>query len=492
MWSIVRLGLAVSLLCVLPASASGGAGRPAAPVVTHGVVVGDVTARSAVLWARADRAATLNVTVSGGGHGPIERVAVRPEDDYTGKTFLTGLHPATTYDYRVWFSLGAPGVGRGPSVRGSFRTPPSEDDAAPVRLAFGGDVAGQNVCRDVAEGFPIMDTIRGWRPDVFVGLGDMIYADNACESTGRYGNAQIGGVGIATDLPGFWTHWRYNRADVRSQRLLGSTTYVGVWDDHEVVNDFGPLTDAPAAPPYTGTHLLPLGLEAFLDYTPLTTSADDPKRLYRSLRWGKHLELFVLDTRQHRDANFALDGVAPPKTMLGLRQLAWLKEQLVASDATWKIIVSSVPISIPTGFPPTNGRDGWANFDQATGFEHELLDLLGFLRQHRIDKTIWITTDVHFGEVFQYRPFAGSSFTLYELVTGPLNAGIFPNRAFDRTLNPESLFFLGPAVAEDVTSLAEAKRWFNFGTLEVRGAGTLVVGIVDTAGESRFSLQLEP
>jgi hypothetical protein len=73
-----------------------------------------------------------------------------------------------------------------------------------------------------------------------------------------------------------------------------------------------------------------------------------------------------------------------------------------------------------------------------------------------------------------------------------LNAGIFPNRAFDRTLNPESLFFLGPAVAEDVTSLGEAKRWFNFGTLEVRGDGTLVAGIVDTAGESRFSLQLEP
>ncbi|MEX2612365.1 MAG: hypothetical protein WD380_02200 [Gaiellaceae bacterium] len=104
--------------------------------MTHGVVVGDVTARSAVLWARADRAATLNVTLSGGGDGPVERIAVGASD-YTG---------TVTLDHS---------------------------------LAFGGDVAGQNVCRDTPEGFPIMDTIRECEPDVFVGLGDMIYADNA-------------------------------------------------------------------------------------------------------------------------------------------------------------------------------------------------------------------------------------------------------------------------------------------------------------------------
>jgi alkaline phosphatase D len=338
--------------------------------VTHGVVVGDVTARSAVLWARADRTATLNVTLSGGGHGPVEPVTVRAVDDYTGTNALDRLRPGTTYRYRVWFSLGSRGVAHGRAVRGSFRTPPADDEAAPVRLAFGGDVAGQNVCRDSREGFPIMDTVREWRPDVFVGLGDMIYADNACDATGRYGNDQIGGLGVAVDLAGFWEHWRYSRGDSASQRLLASTSYVGVWDDHGVVNDFGPLTDAPTAPPYTGAHLLPIGLDAFLDYTPLAAPSA-PKRLYRSLRWGRHLELFVLDTRQYRDANSAVDSAARPKSMLGQEQLAWLKQGLATSKATWKVIVSSVPLSIPTGFPPTNGRDGWANFDQQTGFARE-------------------------------------------------------------------------------------------------------------------------
>jgi alkaline phosphatase D len=486
---LARLGLGACAVVVL-AGAPLGAAQPAAPTVTHGVVVGDVTARAAVLWARANRSAELNVRLSGGRHGPIERVRVVAADDFTGLVRLEGLRPDTRYGYRVSFTAGN---GRGPVVQGSFQTAPASNDATAVELAFGGDLAGQNVCRDAQEGFPILDTIRAREPDLFVGLGDMVYADNACDSTGRYGNAQHGGLPIAVDLPGFWEHWRYNRGDRASQQLLRSTSYVGVWDDHEVVNDFGPLTDAPTAAPYAGANLLPLGLDAFLDYTPIASSPDTPKRLYRALRWGKHLELFVLDTRQYRDANSAFDSATRPKTMLGREQVTWLKERLAASDATWKVVVSSVPMSIPTGFPPANGRDGWANFDQQTGFEHELLDLLRFMADRGLDDTVWITTDVHFAEVFRYRPFPDKpSFTVHELATGPLNAGIFPSRDFDQTLVPERLFFYGPASAEAVVSWDEAKRWFNFGVLEVADDGTLTASIVDPSGQVRYSLELDP
>jgi alkaline phosphatase D len=477
---ISYLVLAAAVFALVAGSAVRATGNT--PVVTHGVVVGDVSARSAVVWARADREGTLKVQLSGGKHDGVGRITVRAADDYTGQIVLTGLRPDTDYRYRVG------------SVRGSFETAPAANDAEPVRLAFGGDVAGQNVCRDAREGFPIMETIRGVRPDVFVGLGDMIYADNACDPVGRYGNAQVPGPGPAPDLPTFWAHWRYNRADAASQRLLASTSYVGVWDDHEVVNDFGPLSDTRATPPYTpGVHLLPIGLEAFLDYTPIAVSENTPKRLYRSLRWGKHLELFVLDTRQYRDANAATDSADRPKTMLGREQLTWLKESLADSDATWKVIVSSVPMSIPTGFPPTGGRDGWANFDQTTGFEQELLDILRFMEREGIVNTVWITTDVHFAEAFRYRPFAANpGFAVYELATGPLNAGIFPIRDVDPTLNPEVLTFFGPPTPEAVTTWEQAKQWFNFGTLEVDRNGRLTAAIVTTAGERVFSLTLAP
>ncbi|HKI24359.1 MAG TPA: hypothetical protein VKA24_13185 [Gaiellaceae bacterium] len=65
------------------------------PGVTHGVVVGDVTARTAVLWARADREGTLKVHLSGGKHHGVARLDVRAADDYTGQVVLTGLRPDT-------------------------------------------------------------------------------------------------------------------------------------------------------------------------------------------------------------------------------------------------------------------------------------------------------------------------------------------------------------------------------------------------------------
>jgi alkaline phosphatase D len=482
---ILYLVLAAAVFA-LPGSGAVAAARTAghdAPAITHGVVVGDVTARSAVLWARGDREGTVKAHLSGGRHDRVERLRFRAADDYTGQILLTGLEPETTYRYKLG------------STRGSFETAPDDHDPARVRLAFGGDVAGQNVCRDAGEGFPIMGTIRKLRPDVFVGLGDMIYADTACDPVGRYGNAQVsGGFGPATDLAGFWAHWRYNRADGASQRLLASTSYVGVWDDHEVVDDFGPLSDTRSMPPYMpGVHLLPIGLDAFIDYTPISIAPNTPKRLYRSLRWGKHLELFVLDTRQYRDANRASDSLDRPKTMLGREQLTWLKDSLAASDATWKVIVSSVPMSIPTGFPSTAPRDGWANFDQTTGFEQELLEILRFMESEGIENTVWITTDVHFAEAFRYRPFSSNpEFVVYEVATGPLNAGIFPNRDFDKTLNPEVLTFFGPPTAEAVTTWQEAKRWLNFGTLEFARDGTLTTEIVNTAGQTQFSMTVTP
>jgi hypothetical protein len=73
-----------------------------------------------------------------------------------------------------------------------------------------------------------------------------------------------------------------------------------------------------------------------------------------------------------------------------------------------------------------------------------------------------------------------------------MNSGIFPNRAFDASLNPEVLAFYGPDTPEAVTSWDEAKAWFNFGTLEIDADGTLTAGIVNTAGTTVFELELEP
>lgn len=468
---------------------------------THGTAVGDVGFDHAIVWARSDRPAIMHALLmpQDGGRPRHARIATDAAHDFTGQLAFRGLKPDTQYRYRVWFSADdkpAPRHASQPgSWQGHFRTAPMPGTARAVRLAWGGDVAGQNVCRDSAEGFPVFSAIRTWQPDLFIGLGDMIYADGSCEATGLYGNQQVpGDFGPAADMSNYWAHWKYNRADAGLQGLLASTAYYAIWDDHEVVNDFGPLNDTRDSAPYTpGTHLMPLGLAAFLDYNPLLQRANTPKRLYRTVRWGRHLELFILDTRQYRDPNFAADIAQRPKTMLGREQLTWLKARLAASDATWKVIISSVPMSIPTGYPPSNGRDGWANYDQDTGYETELKDILRSMQQHGERNIVWLTTDVHFGEVFRYTPFPEApGFQVHEIVSGPLNAGLFPNRSYDTDLGTESLFFFGPQSSSAVSDYQEAKRWFSYGTLAIAADGTLSAALRGTDGQVLYTLQLTP
>jgi alkaline phosphatase D len=459
--------------------------------ITHGALVGEVTSESAVVWARVQGEGALEVTLTPPDGGrPIRAVArVRAENDFAGRIKVSGLQPATRYTYRV-------SEGEAGSHQGSFRTAPSPETRAPVRFAWGGDVGGQNVCRDGNEGYPIFRTIRAVEKDLdfFIALGDMIYADDLCQDKGRYGNSQVPGGGPAADLPAYWAHWKYNREDPGFQELFATTAYYAVWDDHEVVNDFGPLHDTRQEKPYTaGLRLLPLGLKAFLDYNPLLPPSEDPQRLYRAVRWGKGVEIFFLDNRQYRDANAAPDLPSRPKTMLGREQLRWLRERLSGSDATWKIIVSSVPLSLPTGSRPGAGRDGWASGEEDSGFEQELRAILTLLRERAVANVVFITTDVHFAEVFRYRPFPETpDFEIHEFITGPLNAGLFPFRELDRSFNPESLFFHGPAGAEAVRSWEEAKRWFNYGALAIDERGTLTLRIVNALGEAVFTKTLLP
>ena len=469
--------------------------------ITHGVMVGDVTSTSAVIWARTNKAATMHVRLkSKHGFGkPIRKhITVDLTRDFTGKVRVKGLVPDTQYRYVVWFgndntffrSHRSDGA-----TSGTFRTAPKANELQSVSFAWGGDVAGQNVCRDQQEGFPIFKAINTLDLDFFIGLGDMIYADGVCESVGRYQNAQIPGDFVkSADLPNFWAHWKYSREDQQFQKLLSHVPYYAVWDDHEVVNDFGPLHDTRDTPPYTsGQHLLPIGLQAFLAYNPIAEKKLTPERLYRHVRWGKHLDLFFLDNRQYRDANLEEDRLEFKKTMLGREQLHWLKKKLQASNATWRVIVSSVPISIPTGFPPELGRDGWANFDQDTGFEHELGEILETLQKQTRRNVVFITTDVHFGGVFRYTPsLADFGFQIHEFVTGPMNAGLFPNRDFDDSLGAESLFFYGPESAEAVSTWEEAKPWLNFGHVEVDLQGNLTVSIRNVEGNRVFETTLLP
>jgi alkaline phosphatase D len=328
-------------------------------------------------------------------------------------------------------------------------------------------------------GYPIFDTLREAEPDLFVALGDMIYADGTCEGIGRLGNAQVpGDFGVATDLEGYLAHWWYNLADPAFIRLRAAVPVVPVWDDHEIVNDSGPHS--------AGAELLPIAEQALRAAWPLPPDAP----LYRSLRWGRHVELFVLDTRSYRDAHTTIDDQPTPKTMLGEAQRTWLLDGLAHSDATWKIVVSSVPLALPTG--QRGARDGWADVGDGTGYERELATLLGALRLGEVQGVVFLTTDVHHAEGFRLTPFPDRrDLIIHELVAGPLAAGVFPGTGLDPTFAGRRLFVHEPASADAVSTWDDAQRWFNFGLLEIDADGAATARIVDATGRQVAAVTLE-
>ena len=113
----------------------------------------------------------------------------------------------------------------------------------------------------------------------------------------------------------------------------------GYWekDDHDTYyNDCWPTLKVKEVLPLTYES----GRRVFYEQVP---GADNPP--YRTLRWGKGLQVWLTEGRDFRSPNREPDG--PDKTIWGKQQKEWLERTLLASDAQWKILVSPTPIVGP-------------------------------------------------------------------------------------------------------------------------------------------------
>ncbi len=465
-----------------PDSAAGGEARVARSIL--GPATFEVTDTTAILWAQGTGDGVLHVEVTDGKGVVVHRtVPVHEEQDFTGAVEFENLSPGTSYTARLWFADDAalqPGA-RDQGRIALFRTAPARDAPVSVRFSWSGDLGGQGACRDAVLGYPIFTRILDQRPDFFIGLGDMIYADETCPEKGVFGNAQVPGTfGPAFDLEGYRAHWRYNREDRAFSAFLSGVPFYAVWDDHEIVDNAGP--DVP---------LIPIALRAFDEFNPTMARQDGSGPLYRSVRWGRHVELFLLDIRSHRDSNDRKDD--PTKTLLGKEQMAWFEEAIRRSDATWKVIVSGVPVGLITGSRREGtGFDSWASGGSPFGFEAELTRILHMLRDAGAWNSLWLATDVHLAAGFVFTPFAESPhFRIHEAIAGPLSAVLGNRRPVDRTFNPAELFFHAPA-KNSVTSFEEARKWLNFGIVNIDQDGKLTVSVISDTGATVGTFSVAP
>ncbi|HSF67308.1 MAG TPA: alkaline phosphatase D family protein [Nitrospiraceae bacterium] len=436
--------------------------------------MGDVTSQSALLWIRTngpmavqiewaplaawDRLSKVETAIAPVARTPL--FTTGPETDFTLTIPLEELTSATRY--RLFVFAGPESREDAPSearvaAQGEFTTLPDAEASTAMTFAWSGDLGGQGRCRRGAAGYPIFDVIRAQQLGFFLFLGDTMYADHLCPSPPNEPGADF----RATTLAEYRARHRYQRGAEALRRFLETIPVYAIWDDHEVRNDFsGPFDSR-----------MPVGRQALREYWPIREAPDDPHRLYRSIRAGADLEVFILDTRQYRSRNVDQDG--PGKTMLGKKQLQWLLSGLTESTATWKVIVTTAALSISKGGSASvPGNDGWAGGPDSPGFEWERQVIVDHILDRRIKNVVFLAGDVHHVQANAYDPNGDGIPDFHEFVAGPLSAESGRLRPANVELRP--------------TTLINESGYMNFGLVRVTKS-SFNVAVIDEVGTTRFS-----
>jgi alkaline phosphatase D len=432
------------------------------PLITHGVQTGDVTADGAILWSRADRPARMRVEVAATEAFRNARTLSGPaaleDGDFTAKLRLTGLPPGEEVFYRVSFvgldsdrAVSEPVVGR-------LRTAPAlgQRTRRDVSFVWTGDTAGQGWgINDAWGGMRGYEAMRHTRPDFFLNSGDLIYADGPITAEVKLADGTLwknrvtdAKSKVAETLAEFRGCYQYNLLDENFRRFLAEVPMLAQWDDHETRNNWfpGQILDDSRYSVKSVDLLAARASRAFRDYVPLSDFPEEPGRVYRKVAYGPLLDVFLLDMRTYRAANSpnAQEEPGPDTALLGPAQLAWLKREMDASRAAWKVIAADMPLGLVVGDGPTR-FEAVANGDNGPprGREWEIADLLAFLKKKDIRNTVWLTADVHYTAAHHYDP-ARARFTdflpFWEFVSGPIHAGTFGPNALDATFGPQVRF----------------------------------------------------
>ena len=485
------------------------------PVAAQGLSFGDPTANAMMVWSRSDRPARMLVEWSlddsfSRVHKLIGPYALETTD-YTVRQDLVGLPAGRDVFVRVQFqgldnarSLSEPVLGR-------FTVPSLK--ARDIRFVWSGDTAGQGWGINTSfGGMKIYEAMRQREPLFFIHSGDNIYADGPIPETATAENGQLWTnivtpevSKVAETLDEYRGRYRYNLLDENVRRFNAEVPQIWQWDDHEVVNNWSDAKDLSADARFTEKNvplLVARGARAFLDYAPMRPfSAQESQRVYRRFGHGPDLDVFVLDMRSYRGPNSynrqteASDATA----FLGREQLDWLKAELAASKATWKVIAADMPIGLLVG----DGTDaeGRARFEAVAngdgpvlGREFEFAELLRHLKRQHVRNVVWLTADVHYCAAHYYDP-SKAQFQdfdpFWEFVAGPLNAGTFGPNALDNTFGPQVVFQKAPPAGQANWSPYAGFQFFGEINIDAHDA-SMTVDLRDLDGVSVFSKTLRP
>ena len=483
------------------------------PLVSHGVQSGDVDPSSGMIWARSDRPARLHVDVATSDSfkdavrlAPIDAL---PDADFAVKRLLSGLPPGQTIFYRMSFADLADINVMSEPVVGQFRTAPVSRRA--VRFVWSGDTAGQGWGINPDDGgMKTYATMAMHDPDFFIHSGDTVYCDGPIKAEakiagGVWKNIVAEGVGkVAETLDEFRGRWKYNLHDDNLRAFNARVPTFCQWDDHDVMDNWSAAKDLSQDGRYTEKSIGVLAARAnraFHEMMPIRTIPEEPERVYRKISYGPLLDVFFLDLRSYRGPNGpSLETELTPKSrILGEAQMRWVKRELAASTATWKVIASDMPIGVIVwdDWKTRQGADAISNGDQgkALGRELEIAELLKFIKISTIHNVVWLTADVHYTAAHYYNPDKAQFQDFepfWEFVSGPLHAGTFGPNGLDMTFGPELKFVKAPS-AEQGQNLPPSAGLQFFGVVDIDDKNEqMTVRLMDRDDKELYKVTLDP
>jgi alkaline phosphatase D len=278
------------------------------------------------------------------------------------------------------------------------------------RIAFGS-------CAKQWQHQAIWKTVIAAQPDLFLFLGDAIYADTDGKTAWPVSEDQLKG------------EWNRLADKPEFQLVRAQIPFMATWDNH----DYGTHNGGAEFP------VKEVSKRIFLDFFGEPTDSERRKTsgIYDAKIYGpedRRVQIILLDTRFFKDiykkdptpkserlkagkVGGYLPDDDPAKTLLGNVQWRWLEEQLKKA-AEVRLIASSIQI-----IPDKKGMDEWGNFPLE---RKKLFDLIGNTGAKGI---ILLSGNVHFAELS--KSYAGD-YPLFELTSSGMT---HTNEAYAKAAN---------------------------------------------------------
>jgi len=251
-----------------------------------------------------------------------------PENDFTVLIPVPSLAPDTQYQIELQAKTKTESEIN--TIQGKFKTAPEQNAIVPVSFTTSTCQYLWNYDDDI-RGFKTYDSMGKLGPNFFVHTGDYVYYDR---------------IGPMVDNIEKARHkWHAMNSRISIREFLQTTPIYMIKDDHDLLRD----DTFPDSKPL-GDFTLEDGLRVWRENVPFED------RPYRTIRWGKDLQVWMVEGREFRTPRNVEDGT--PLTILGEDQRNWLEKTFKESDATFKILFSATPV---VGPDRERKRDNHAN-----------------------------------------------------------------------------------------------------------------------------------